>query len=164
MEEANRRIPGRKAPADQPRMERAPLSSRGGRGRGTRGPQLIGVGTSVLARLCLRAGPDQGGARAVFGCARRTDPRVRHYDCSTRLDTLRRYRLDKTALIATVERLLSRVRRERRTTERRDGRPASGSAVFADYRLAALNPETGAAPTDRFDEQATSRPAFALAC
>jgi predicted nucleic-acid-binding protein len=37
-----------------------------------------------------------------------------------------------------------------------------GSADFADYLVAALNREAGAVPTCRFDERATSRPAFAL--
>ena len=40
----------------------------------------------------------------------------------------------------------------------------SGRADFADYLVAVLKREAGAASTCTFDEQATSSPAFALVC
>jgi predicted nucleic-acid-binding protein len=78
---------------------------------------------------------------------------------------VRRYRLDKAALIATVEGLLSRVLLDvegpsAMMTIRRWY--PSGSADVADYLVAARNRAAGAAPTNPFDEQATSSPAFAL--
>jgi predicted nucleic-acid-binding protein len=75
---------------------------------------------------------------------------------------LRRHRLDKAALIATVESLLSRI--ELNVEERSAAMVAlrwyrSGTADFAGY-LAALNREAGAAPTYTFDKQTASSPAL----
>jgi hypothetical protein len=144
------------------------VSSRGGSGRGTRGPQLIGMGTSVLVRLWVRDDPDQDGAPAVFGRARRSDPRVRHRACSSHLDTLRRYRRDKTALIATVERLLSPVEldvggRSGVMGALRAAAPTLRITLRTTLRITvSLHSIAKQAPTDTFDEQATSSPAFAL--
>jgi hypothetical protein len=75
---------------------------------------------------------------------------------------LRYYRLDNTALIATVDSLLSRVALRRRSTEHMMTAPQwcrRGSADVAGYLAAALNREAGAAPTYTFDEPAASSPA-----
>jgi hypothetical protein len=122
------------------------------------------MGTSVLVRLRVRDDPDQDGAPAVFGRARRTDPRVRHRACSTHLDTLCRYRRDKTALIATVERLLSRVELD---VGGRSGVMGALRAAAPTLRITlritvSLHSIAKQAPTDTLDEQATSSPAFAL--
>ena len=128
---------------------------------------MIGVDTNVLVRLCVRDNSDQVDAalKLLFGAP----------PASVRVSVivlaelawvlLCRYRLDKAALIATMESLLSRVELNI------EGRSAvmvalrwyrQGNADFADYLIAALNQEAGATPTYTFDEQATSSPAFAL--
>jgi predicted nucleic-acid-binding protein len=134
---------------------------------GQEGPQLIGVDTNVLVRLCVRDDPDQvKAALRLLSGAPVASVRVSVIVLAELTWTLlRRYRLEKAALIATVESLLSRVELDI------EGRSAvmtalrwyrNGNADFADYLIAALNREAGAAPTYTFDEQATSSPAFAL--
>jgi predicted nucleic-acid-binding protein len=136
-------------------------------GAGQEGWPLIGLDTNVLVRLCVRDHPDQveAAVRLLSG-ASPTSVRVSVVVLAELAWTLlRHYRLDKTALIETVESLLSRVELDI------EGRSAVmtalqwyhvGNADFADYLIAALNREAGAAPTYTFDEQATSSPAFAL--
>ena len=134
---------------------------------GQEGPQLIGVDTNVLVRLCVRDDPDQvKAALRLLSGAPAASVRVSVVVLAELTWTLlRRYRLDKAALIATVESLLSRVELDI------EGRGAvmtalrwyrNGNADFADYLIAALNREVGAAPTYTFDERAASISAFAL--
>jgi predicted nucleic-acid-binding protein len=128
---------------------------------------LIGVDTNVLVRLCVRDNADQvDAALKLLSGAGRASVRVSVIVLAELTWTLlRRYRLDKAALIATMESLLSRVELNI------EGRSAvmvalqwyrQGNADFADYLIAALNREAGATPTYTFDEMATSSPAFAL--
>jgi predicted nucleic-acid-binding protein len=128
---------------------------------------LIGLDTNVLVRLCVRDHPDQvEAALKLLSGASPASIRVSVVVLAELSWTLlRRYRLDKAALIATVESLLSRVELDI------EGRAAvmtalrwyrSGKADFADYLIAALNREAGATPTYTFDERAASSSAFAL--
>ena len=128
---------------------------------------MIGVDTNVLVRLCVRDNSDQlEAALKLLSGAPPASVRVCVIVLAELTWTLlRRYRLDKATLIATLESLLSRVELEI------EGRSAvmialqwyrQGNADFADYLIAALNREAGATPTYTFDEQATSSPAFAL--
>jgi predicted nucleic-acid-binding protein len=128
---------------------------------------LIGLDTNVLVRLCVRDDLDQvEAALRLLSGAPPASVRVSVVVLAELAWTLlRRYRLDKAALIATVESLLSRVELDI------EGRGAvmtalrwyrDGNADFADYLIAALNREAGAAPTYTFDERATSSSAFAL--
>ncbi len=128
---------------------------------------MIGVDTNVLVRLCVRDNSDQvDAALKLLSGARPASVRVSVIVLAELAWTLlRRYRLDKAALIATMESLLSRVELNI------EGRSAvmvalrwyrEGNADFADYFIAALNHEAGATPTYTFDEQTTSSPAFAL--
>jgi predicted nucleic-acid-binding protein len=128
---------------------------------------LIGVDTNVLVRLCVRDNSDQvDAALKLLSGAPPASVRVSVIVLAELAWTLlRRYRSDRAALIATVESLLSRVELDI------EGRSAvmtalqwyrDGNADFADYLIAALNREAGAAPTYTFDEKATSSPAFAL--
>ena len=128
---------------------------------------MIGVDTNVLVRLCVRDNSDQvDAALKLLSGARPASVRVSVIVLAELSWTLlRRYRLDKDALIATMESLLSRVELNI------EGRSAvmvalrwyrEGKADFADYLIAALNREAGATPTYTFDEQTTSSPAFAL--
>lgn len=129
--------------------------------------QLIGLDTNVLVRLCVR--DDSAQVEAALRLLSGAPPgsvRVSVIVLAELAWTLlRRYRLDKAALIATMESLLSRVELDI------EGRGAMmmalqwyrmGNADFADYLIAALNREAGAAPTYTFDESAASSPAFAL--
>jgi len=129
--------------------------------------KLVGVDTNVLVRLCVRDNPDQvEAALKLLSGAPAASVRVSVIVLAELAWTLlRRYRLDKTALIATLESLLSRVELDI------EGRSAvmvalqwyrKGNADFADYLIAALNREAGATPTYTFDELATSSPAFTL--
>jgi predicted nucleic-acid-binding protein len=131
------------------------------------GRQLIGLDTNVLVRLCVRDDSAQvEAALRLLSGASPASVRVSVVVLAELSWTLlRRYRLDKAALIATVESLLSRVELDI------EGRGAvmtalqwyhDGKADFADYLIAALNREAGAAPTYTFDEMATSSSAFAL--
>jgi predicted nucleic-acid-binding protein len=128
---------------------------------------LIGVDTNVLVRLCVRDNSDQvKAALKLLSGAPPASVRVSVIVLAELAWTLlRRYRLDRAALIATMENLLSRVELDI------EGRSAvvtalqwygEGNADFADYLIAALNREAGATPTYTFDEKATSSPAFAL--
>ena len=131
------------------------------------GRQLIGLDTNVLVRLCVRDDSDQvkAAVRLLSG-AHPASVRVSVIVLAELTWTLlRRYRLDKATLIATLESLLSRVELDI------EGRGAvmtalwwyrSGNADFADYLIAALNREAGATPTYTFDESAASNSAFAL--
>jgi predicted nucleic-acid-binding protein len=134
---------------------------------GQKGRKLIGVDTNVLVRLCVRDNPDQvAAALKLLSGAPAASIRVSVIVLAELTWTLlRRYRLDKVALIATMESLLSRVELNI------EGRSAvmvalrwyrEGNADFTDYLIAALNREAGATPTYTFDEQATSSPAFVL--
>jgi predicted nucleic-acid-binding protein len=127
--------------------------------QGQEGPQLIGVDTNVLFRLCGRK-----AALGLLAGAPAAAVRVPVIVFAQLTSTLLRcHRLDKAALIATVESPLSRVELN---VEGRSAVIAAlrwyrrGTADFADYR-AALNRQAGAAPTYTFDQQAASRPAFA---
>lgn len=128
---------------------------------------MIGLDTNVLVRLCVRDDPDQvEAALKLLSGVPPASVRVSVIVLAELAWTLlRRYRIDKAALIATLEGLLSRVELDI------EGRSAvmtalqwyhDGKADFADYLIAALNREAGAAPTYTFDERATSSPAFAL--
>jgi len=128
---------------------------------------LIGVDTNVLVRLCVRDNADQvEAALKLLSGAPPASVRVSVIVLAELAWTLlRRYRVDRAALIATMENLLSRVELDI------EGRSAvmtalqwyrKGNADFADYLIAALNREAGAAPAYTFDEQATPSPAFAL--
>jgi len=128
---------------------------------------LIGLDTNVLVRLCVRDDSDQvEAALKLLSGAPPASVRVSVIVMAELAWTLlRRYRLDKAALIATVESLLSRVELDI------EGRGAVmtalrwyriGNADFADYLIAALNREAGATPTYTFDERAASSPAFSL--
>ena len=128
---------------------------------------MIGLDTNVLVRLCVRDHPDQvEAALRLLSGVPPASVRVSVVVLAELTWTLlRRYRLDKAALIATVEGLLSRVELDI------EGRGAvmtalrwyrGGNADFADYLIAALNREAGAAPTYTFDERAASSSAFAL--
>jgi predicted nucleic-acid-binding protein len=134
---------------------------------GQKGRPLIGVDTNVLVRLCIRDNSDQvDAALKLLSGAPPASVRVSVIVLAELAWTLlRRYRFDSAALIATVESLLSRVELDI------EGRSAvmtalqwyrDGNADFADYLIAALNREAGAAPTYTFDEKATSSPAFEL--
>jgi predicted nucleic-acid-binding protein len=129
--------------------------------------QLIGLDTDVLVRLCVRDDSNQvEAALKLLSGAPPASVRVSVVVLAELTWTLlRRYRLDRSALIATVESLLSRVELDI------EGRSAvmialkwyrNGNADFADYLIAALNREAGATPTYTFDERAASSPAFAL--
>ncbi len=131
------------------------------------GRHLIGIDTNVLVRLCVRDDPDQ--VKAALKLLSNVPPASVRVSVIVLAELawtlLRRYRIDKVALIAAVEGLLSRIELDI------EGRSAvmtalqwyhDGSADFADYLIAALNREAGAAPTYTFDERATSSPAFAL--
>ena len=128
---------------------------------------MIGVDTNVLVSLCVRGDPGQVKAtHKLLSSAPPASVRVSVIVLAELAWTLlRRYRLDRAALIATIESLLLRVELDI------EGRSAvmtalqwyrEGKADFADYLIAALNREAGAAPTYTFDERATSSPAFAL--
>jgi len=134
---------------------------------GQEGRQLIGLDTNVLVRLCVRDDSDQvEAALRLLSGVPPASVRVSVIVLAELAWTLlRRYRLDKAALIATVESLLSRVELDI------EGRGAvmtalewyrNGNADFADYLIAALNREAGAAPTYTFDEMAASNSAFVL--
>jgi predicted nucleic-acid-binding protein len=134
---------------------------------GQKGGQLIGIDTNVLVRLCVRDNPDQvKAALKLLSGAPTASIRVSVVVLAELTWVLlRRYRIDKAALIATMESLLSRAELNI------EGRSAvmlalrwyrEGNADFADYLIAALNRDAGATPTYTFDEQATSSPAFAL--
>jgi predicted nucleic-acid-binding protein len=134
---------------------------------GQKGWPLIGVDANVLVRLCVRDNPDQvKAALKLLSSAPTASVRVSVIVLAELAWTLlRRYRLDRAALIATMESLLSRVELDI------EGRSAvvtalqwyrEGNADFADYLIAALNCEAGAMPTYTLDEKATSSPAFAL--
>lgn len=128
---------------------------------------MIGVDTGVLVRLCVRDNPDQvEAALKLLSGAPAATIRVSVIVLAEPTSTLlRRYRLDKAALIATVG---SRLPRGELDIEGRCAvmvalqRYRKGIADFADNLVAALNREAGATPTHTFDEQATSRPAIAL--
>ena len=128
---------------------------------------MIGVDTNVLLRLCVRDDPDQVKAtHKLLSGAPPASVRVSVVVLAELAWTLlRRYRLDRAALTATIESLLLRVELDI------EGRSAvmtalqwyrEGKADFADYLIAAFNREAGAAPTYTFDQQAASSPAFAL--
>lgn len=134
---------------------------------GQKGGHLISVDTGVVVRLCVRDNPDQvEAALKLLSGAPAATIRVSVIVLAEPTSTLlRRYRLDKAALIATVDSLLPRGELDI------EGRCAvmvalqwyrKGNADFADDLVAALNRETGATPTHTFDEQATSSPVFAL--
>lgn len=128
---------------------------------------MIGLDTNVLVRLCVRDDADQvDAALKLLSGAPPASVRVSVVVLAELAWTLlRRYGLDKAELIAIVEGLLSRIELDM------EGRSAvmtairwyrTGSADFADYLIAALNREAGAAPTYTFDERAASSSAFAL--
>jgi predicted nucleic-acid-binding protein len=131
------------------------------------GWQLIGVDTNVLVRLCVHDDANQlKAALKLLSGAPPASVRISVVVLAELAWTLlRSYRLDRAALIASVEILLSRAELDI------EGRSAvmtalqwyrEGNADFADYLIAALNREAGAAPTYTFDERATPSPAFAL--
>jgi predicted nucleic-acid-binding protein len=127
---------------------------------------LIGVDTNVLVRLCVGDDANQLKALKLLSGAPPASVRVSVIVLAELAWTLlRSYRLDRAALIASVELLLSRAELDI------EGRSAvmtalqwyrEGNADFADYLIAALNRDAGAAPTYTFDQWATSSPAFAL--
>ncbi len=128
---------------------------------------MIGLDTNVLVRLCVRDDLDQvqAAVRLLSG-APAASVRVSTVVLAELAWTLlRRYRIDKAALIATMEGLLSGVEFD---IEQRGAVMAAlrwyrnGNADFADYLIAALNTEAGAAPTYTFDETAASSSVFAL--
>jgi predicted nucleic-acid-binding protein len=130
---------------------------------------LIGLDTDVLVRLCVRDDSNQvEAALRLLSGAPPASVRVSVIVLAELTWTLlRRYRLDKAALIAALENLLSRLELDI------EGRGAVmtalhwyrlGSADFADYLIAALNREAGATPTYTFDERAALNPAFTLVC
>jgi predicted nucleic-acid-binding protein len=128
---------------------------------------LIGLDTNVLVRLCVR--DDSAQVEAALRLLSGAPP------ASVRISVvvlaelawtlLRRYRLEKVALVSIMEDLLSRVELDIK------GRSAvmiathwyrTGNADFADYLIAALNREAGATSTYTFDERAASSAAFVL--
>jgi predicted nucleic-acid-binding protein len=131
------------------------------------GRRLIGIDTNVLVRLCVRDDTNQVEAalRLLYG-APPASVRVSVVVLAELAWTLlRRYKLEKAALIAIMESLLARVELDI------EGRSAvmtairwyrAGNADFADYLIAALNREAGATPTYTFDERAASSLPFAL--
>src|ERR1700719_2296786 len=78
---------------------------------GQEGRQLICLDTNVLVRLCVRDDPDQvEAALKLLSGAPPPSSRVSVIVLAELTSTLlRRYRLDKATLIATVESLLSRI-------------------------------------------------------
>ena len=128
---------------------------------------MIGLDTNVLVRLSVRDASEQ--VEAVLRLLSGAPPESVRVSVVVLAELawtlLRRYRLEKSALIAVMESLLSRVELDI------EGRSAvmtairwyrTGTADFADYLIAALNREAGATPTYTFDERAASSLPFAL--
>jgi predicted nucleic-acid-binding protein len=128
---------------------------------------LIGLDTNVLVRLCVRDDSTQvEAALRLLSGAPPASVRISVVVLAELAWTLlRRYRLEKVALVSIMEDLLSRVELDI------EGRSAvmmathwyrTGNADFADYLIAALNREAGATSTYTFDERAASSAAFVL--
>ena len=128
---------------------------------------MIGLDTNLLVRLCVRDDPEQvASVLKLLSKAPPASVRVSVIVLAELVWTLlRRYRIDKVALIETVEELVSRAELD---VEAKDTVMTAldwyrdGKADFADYLIAALNYEAGAMPTYTFDQDAASNPVVAL--